>query len=117
MSSSARKETSKHKWRQRLHRSMKRWKSSRYKVYLEEAEIKRMAGHYGLEMNDSPALIGKMPDWRGTEGGLDEIGLFSWATANPQGRWDWYEIGGRWDGPFRGRNVIKCEDVASICPT
>ena len=57
----------------------------RYKVYLEEAEIKRMAGHYGLEKSDSPALIEKMPDWRGTKGGLDEIGLFSWTTANPQG--------------------------------
>lgn len=78
-----------------------------YKVYLEQAEVDRMAGNYGLKSNDIPALIGKMPDWRGTEGGLDEVGLFSWSTANPHGRWDWYEIGGRWDGPFHGRNVLK----------
>jgi hypothetical protein len=87
---------------------------ARYKVYLEEAEIKRMAGHYGLEMSDSPALIEKMPDWRGTQGGLDEIGLFSWATANPEGRWDWYEIGGRWSGPFGGRNVVKVKTLFDI---
>ena len=78
-----------------------------YEVYLEEAEIKRMAGHYGLDVNNFPALVEKMPDWRGTEGGVDEIGLFSEATANPDGKWDWYEIGGRWNRFFHGRNVIK----------
>ena len=80
-----------------------------YKVYLEEAEIKRMAGCYGREESDFPALTEKMPDWRGTKGGFDDIGLFSWTTANPQGRWDWYEIGGRWRGPFGGRNVVKAK--------
>ena len=82
-----------------------------YKAYLEEVEIDRMAGHYRIEKGDWPALIDKMPDWRGTKGGQDAIGLFSWTTANPQGRWDWYEIGGRWKGPFAGRNVIKSETL------
>lgn len=78
-----------------------------HKVYLEDVEIKRMAGHYGLQESDVPALIEKMQDWRGSEGGIDEVGLFSRTTANPEGLWDWYEIGGRWKGNFHGRNVIK----------
>lgn len=82
-----------------------------YKIHLDEEEIKRMAGHYGLEENDVSGLITKMPDWRGTDGGVDDVGLFSWATTNPEGKWDWYEIGGRWNGYFHGRNVIKAKSL------
>ena len=50
-----------------------------------------------------------MPDWRGSEAGVDEVGLFSWTTANPEGKFDWYEIGGRWSGKFHGWNVIETD--------
>jgi hypothetical protein len=86
----------------------------RYKTYLEEAEVERMAGHYGVKKSDTPALIERMSDWRGTAGGCDEIGLFSWTTANPDGRWDWYEIGGRWAGRFDGRNVIHSKTLFAM---
>jgi len=82
-----------------------------HKVYLEDVEIKRMAAYYKLKENNFAALMEKMQDWRGSEGGIDEVGLFSRTTANPEGKWDWYEIGGRWKGSFRGRNVIKASTL------
>lgn len=30
--------------------------------------------------------------------GCDEKGLFQWSTYNPQSKWDWYAVGGRWSG-------------------
>jgi hypothetical protein len=32
------------------------------------------------------------------EYGADDYGLFSWSTANPRSKWDWYQVGGRWPG-------------------
>ena len=29
---------------------------------------------------------------------------------NPNAKWDWYEIGGRWDGYFDGANIINVKD-------
>jgi len=82
-----------------------------YKVYLEDAEIERMARHYGIEKNNRQALIEKIDDWRGRPGGMDDVGLFCVTNVNPHGRWDWYEIGGRWNGEFRGRNVVTVKTL------
>ena len=82
-----------------------------YKVYLDEAEIKQMAAYFRLEERSPRALIEKMPDWSGASGGFDNIGPFSWCTANPEGRWDWYEIGGRWSGRFGGQNVVNAKTL------
>ncbi len=30
----------------------------------------------------------------------DESGLYEWVDTNPDAHFDWYEIGGRWDGIF-----------------
>jgi hypothetical protein len=83
----------------------------RYKVYLDKNDIACMAKFYKLSENDLSALIEKMPDWRGAEGGVDEGGLFSWLSANPEGKLDWFDIGGRWNGRFHGRNVIKTDTL------
>jgi len=82
-----------------------------YKVYLDEREIFIMAMHFGLKENNIPALIEEMPDWRKSEGGVDEVGLFSWTTANPKGKWDYYVIGGLWSRNFHGRNSIKARTL------
>lgn len=29
---------------------------------------------------------------------VDEKGLYHWSTYNPQSKWDWYSLGGRWTG-------------------
>lgn len=79
-----------------------------YRDYLDAADIQRMAEHYGLAPTDLAGLARKMRDWRGGEGGVDAGGLYALSTYNPNGEWDWYEIGGRWDGYIKGsrRNVI-----------
>ncbi len=82
-----------------------------YKDYLEETETTIMAMRYGLRESNIPALIEEMPDWRKAKGGVDEVGLFSWTTANPKGKWDCYRIGGLWSRQFHGRNVIKARKL------
>ncbi|MGA2618943.1 MAG: hypothetical protein ABSF26_15135 [Thermoguttaceae bacterium] len=84
-----------------------------YRDYLDPSEIEHMSAHYGISATDLPALVRKMPDWRRSEGGVDERGLYALTTYNPNGRWDWYEIGGRWNRyipGFRG-NVIRVETL------
>ena len=58
--------------------------------------------------NPSPQLVqgilDKMDDWHGTEGGVDEKGIYCLETYNPKSKWDWYSVGGRWSGFFKLRN-------------
>lgn len=68
----------------------------RYKQRLTaaEADLARQAS----------ALVsssGEGADTHGLE--LDDAGLFRWTELNPQGRWDWWEVGGRWADYFRIR--------------
>ncbi len=37
-------------------------------------------------------------DWSGCEMGIDAGGVFRMSTYNPDAKWDWYSIGGRWKG-------------------
>ena len=79
-----------------------------YRDYLDAPDIQRMAAHYDIPPTDLAGLARKMRDWRGCEGGVDARGLYAVTTCNRDGKWDWYEIGGRWNGYIRGskRNVI-----------
>ncbi len=75
----------------------------RYKVHLDTSGVRMMAEHYHIPETDLPALAKKMPDWMDCPGDVDHLGLFYWSDANPDARWDWYVIGGRWDGYLQGR--------------
>ena len=52
-------------------------------------------------------------DWHGHRG-LDEHGN-ALSARNPNGKWDWYEIGGRWVGLLavngQGPNVARLQDI------
>ncbi len=74
-----------------------------YKDHLSRSCTRYMAEHFKVPDTELQALAGKMPEWRGVPGGVDELGLFAICTSNPDGKWDWYEIGGRWDGFITGR--------------
>ena len=74
-----------------------------YQEHLSPREIRTMAERYEIDPSDLAALEGMMPRWNGRPGGVDEKGLFTWSTDNPDGKWDWYVIGGRWDGAIHGR--------------
>jgi hypothetical protein len=84
-----------------------------YRDYLDPSDIDRMAGHYGIPPTDLPALAGKMEDWRGCQGHVDARGLYALTTYNPDGKWDWYEIGGRWNRYIPGSrdNVISARTL------
>ena len=73
-----------------------------YRDYLDSSDISYMAEHYGIPATDLHALAAKMEDWRGSTGGVDPRGLYAITTYNPDGKWDWYEIGGRWNGSIPG---------------
>jgi hypothetical protein len=80
-----------------------------YRDYLSASDIERMAAHYALPPTDLLGLARKMKDWRGGDGGVDARGIYAVSTYNPDGMFDWYEIGGRWDGYIKGsrHNVIS----------
>jgi hypothetical protein len=72
-----------------------------YKVYLDQENIEHMASHYKTSADDLAALARHMRNWCGNEGGVDERGLYRLSTYNPQSKWDWWVIGGRWNGKVR----------------
>lgn len=84
-----------------------------YRVHLDHAGLLRMAERYGIAAADHQALSEKMEDWTLRRGGFDVAGLYYLTTNNPDGRFDWYEIGGRWDGWLNHQNVITADRLAS----
>jgi len=73
-----------------------------YRVYLDPEDIKNMAEHYKLDPNNSAGIIKKIKDWSGDRGGIDDKGLYRISTYNPKSKWDWWRIGGRWNGEIKG---------------
>lgn len=66
------------------------------KIYVTEHFKSEMRRTYG-DLTDRQ-LAEKMVEWQGEPGFVDERGLFFATTRNPHGKWDWYAIGGRWEG-------------------
>lgn len=85
-----------------------------YRVHLSHQGVRRMAEHYKIHPADLQALVEKMPEWTNRSGGVDRDGLYYLTTCNPDGRWDWYEIGGRWNRYIPGarNNVINAGTLA-----
>jgi hypothetical protein len=91
------------------------------KRYLDQSEIDRMATYYGIGPTAVERLAAKMADWNGGRGGSDAGGLFTFETTNPDGMWDWYEIGGRWDGHLPGnvagaKGLLRSQKLAEFLP-
>lgn len=92
-----------------------------YKSYLSGGEIKAMAKHYRVKPSDLGALARHMEDWKGCIGGVEGKRLFAVTTWNPDGRFDWYEVGGRWNGRIRGnvtraRNLLARPNLRELLP-
>lgn len=34
-------------------------------------------------------------------------------TANPDAKWDWFQIGGRWSGEFGGKNITTVREIVA----
>lgn len=85
-----------------------------YRVWFTHSEVNRMAEYFRISPADLQSLVEKMPQWTNHPGGVDQIGLYALSTFNPDGRWDWYEIGGRWNGTLPGatENVVSAAALA-----
>jgi len=79
-----------------------------YRRYLDEDDIKSMREYYSKKNPDTDystleSLVPRLDDWCGGEGGVDEKGLYYLSQYNPDSKWDWYAVGGRWAGFFKGK--------------
>lgn len=70
----------------------------RRREFLDAEEVASMAEEYRLPLDDLDALAAKMQEWAREDGGVESGRLFRWSTSNPQAQYDYYKIGGRFDG-------------------
>ena len=92
-----------------------------WKQYLRPGEIAAMAKTFRLRRSGLHRLAGQMPGWNGCAGAVDERGLFAVRTDNPDARWDWYEIGGRFGESLPGnvapaRSLLRARKLSSCLP-
>lgn len=80
-----------------------------YKKYFSNEDIEIMQKHYKTVSLHN--LVPHIKDWSGCDGGIDEQGLFTWSQYNPLSKWDWYEIGGRWDKRLLLREKGKNDEL------
>jgi hypothetical protein len=84
------------------------------KIFLDKEEIKRMWGIYfpnSVTPVQNKKLVSKMMPWNGCKGGIERGRLFYWSTYNKDSKWDWYEVGGRWNGFFVLKNGQKADQA------
>lgn len=69
-----------------------------YRVFVEGEDLESMAEHFDLSPDDLSALAAKMPEWEEVEAEVYQGRLCYWSRENPNGKFDWYEVGGRFSG-------------------
>lgn len=88
-----------------------------YRRYWDSDEIERWEGILSEGDNERPVLtpagekatleeiVAVYNERYGEDGELfvDDGGIYEMTTYNPKSRWDWYQIGGRWQGYFAVR--------------
>ncbi len=92
-----------------------------WKRYLDASEIAAMARHFKVRRTAVRKLAERMHEWNGGSGGVDRIGLYAVLSCNRDAKWDWYEIGGRWDGPgrrivVRARTLLHSPKLKALLP-
>jgi hypothetical protein len=89
--------------------------------------LQRFAEQYNIPVTDLAALAKNVLAWTGQgEGRVDERGLYFMSSANQQGMWDYWRIGGNWNGVIQGKrramtvpgkNGLEHEPLQyNICP-
>ena len=77
---------------------------------LSEDDLVLMADHYKIDRSDTTALLAKMPDWCGCPGEEQNGQIGRVTTYNPNSKWDWYVVGGRWED-IVPNNFCKVADI------
>lgn len=55
-------------------------------------------------------------DWYGYDGRDPEKGRYGY-WENPNAKWDWWEIGGRWSGMFNNKNICRKDQAGDVGTT
>lgn len=82
-----------------------------YKVHLRPDQVQAMADHYEIDPTRLDLLEEKMSDWSSAPGGVDSDGIYYLSTYNPDSKWDWYVIGGRWEGYFTNKEGCEVDQA------
>lgn len=69
---------------------------------------------HGVDVNDHEAVVAWFKERWEEEYGFDEHGLYQVSTYNPNSKWDWYQLGGRWAGTFLLRSDRLIRGAAPI---
>jgi len=101
-----------------------KWKKLMDKLRARETEIlenhpekdlaDKTCGFYTKEYNENnPSLIGKRFEDNSGCGGTGEVET----TYNPDSKWDWYEVGGRWENDLPNQsNTCKVSELKDYEP-
>jgi hypothetical protein len=86
---------------------------------VSQEDINRFVNHYKEKGISYPTLKDlyddKGEDWNNGTWRFDGDTVTEWSTYNPDSKWDWYEIGGRWSGFFKPKTSdSKSDYVDSI---
>lgn len=87
-----------------------------YETFLSDEDIKSMAAHYGVPLTDLSTLATKMNDWQSGVGFVRDGRLGCISTHNPEGRHDWYQVGGQWADTLRLREPRKLRRFFGLLP-
>lgn len=87
-----------------------------YEVFLSDDETQSMAEHYGVPGEDLATLASKMQDWVHYEGFVRKGRLGYISTRNPRGRYDWYQVGGKWANALRLRLPRPARRILGLIP-
>jgi hypothetical protein len=74
-----------------------------YRKYLNDLEINQVRWSHNIARDDLEQIVQKLKE-KDDNVGIDEKGVYRLTTRNPQGIWDSWRIGGRWDGVIQGRS-------------
>jgi hypothetical protein len=61
-------------------------------------DVQLMAKYYKFDVSDLDAIDRHMNEWSGHFCTFQDDQPGYMTTDNPNGQWDWYVVGGRWDG-------------------
>lgn len=81
-----------------------------YQTQVSPEELARMCEHYKIDATDDDAIIKNSVDWCGKKMNKRRNSVWEYpCTYNPQSKWDWYSVGGRWIGFFKLKPGAKGE--------
>lgn len=75
-----------------------------HKCYRNNKFIEMDAEEYGIPVTDLAAIAARLNEEHELIYVVDEYGIFYITTFNYQRCWDYWKIGGRWDGVIQGKS-------------